>query len=409
MPSAPTARRRWRPESEVDFENLKKSLEDILSTPRFAASKRYPALLQYVVEKTIRGEVDTLKERTIGIDVFHRPPNYDTNSDTVVRYTAGEVRKRLALYYHEVGIDSPIQIELPAGSYVAEFYVPETLAIHSEDKPLLSGSEVPFSAVTVAKKHRRSLQGSMLWTTIILMLAIAFGGIWWRSAIRQSASPFQSFWAPLVSDAAGQPVLICPGAVVFSTTEQTGVQAAENGKQDPLVSTEIARSISQLTDLLGMKNVPFVLRMPPGVGRPDLSLHSSILIGAYSNDLTMQTVSHLRYRFSEQPVQSIYDATQPSIFWSRPRSWANELGNDYGLFARVRNPETGTYVVVIAGLGRSGTEATAAFVTSPRLMSLLLPRLPPDWRSQNIEVILRTEVRNLKPNDPTLEAVWVWK
>src|SRR5208282_2730410 len=46
---------------------------------------------------------------------------YDTNADTVVRYTAGEVRKRLMLFYHEEGRNSGIRISLPAGSYVPVF------------------------------------------------------------------------------------------------------------------------------------------------------------------------------------------------------------------------------------------------------------------------------------------------
>ncbi|MEI9969065.1 MAG: hypothetical protein WDM87_10700 [Terracidiphilus sp.] len=89
--------------------------------PHFAASKRYPALLKYIVENTLAGKSDLLKERTLGVEVFDRPATYDTNADTVVRYTAGEVRKRLQLFYHEEGRHSSIRISLPAGSYVPVF------------------------------------------------------------------------------------------------------------------------------------------------------------------------------------------------------------------------------------------------------------------------------------------------
>ena len=69
----------------------------------------------------MRASSNSLKERTLGVEVFDRPPTYDTNTDTVVRYTAGEVRKRLLLYYSEHGRHNGIRISLPAGSYVAEF------------------------------------------------------------------------------------------------------------------------------------------------------------------------------------------------------------------------------------------------------------------------------------------------
>ncbi len=107
----------WHPETSHDREEILVALQEVLASPHFCNSKRYPALLRYVVETSLAGKADLLKERTLGVEVFHRPPDYDTNADTVVRYTAGEVRKRLSLYYHDH--DSRLQISLPAGSYVA--------------------------------------------------------------------------------------------------------------------------------------------------------------------------------------------------------------------------------------------------------------------------------------------------
>ena len=72
-----------------------------MSHPLFANSKRYPALLAYVVEQTLLGNAAELKERSIGIEVFGRAPSYDANADPVVRITAGEVRKRLSQYYYD--------------------------------------------------------------------------------------------------------------------------------------------------------------------------------------------------------------------------------------------------------------------------------------------------------------------
>src|ERR1035438_4048075 len=109
------------PLSRMDRESILAELQEVLASPHFCNSKRYPALLEYIVEKTLAGEADLLKERTLGVEVFDRPPSYDTNADTVVRYTAGEVRKRLSLYYSDLGRKPVIRISLPAGSYVPEF------------------------------------------------------------------------------------------------------------------------------------------------------------------------------------------------------------------------------------------------------------------------------------------------
>ena len=96
------------------------ALEEILASTHFCNSKRYPALLRYVVEQTLSGHGDKIKERTVGIEVFGRAPDYDTNLDTAVRYSAGEVRKRLALYYSDL-TDSPVVISLSPRSYRPEF------------------------------------------------------------------------------------------------------------------------------------------------------------------------------------------------------------------------------------------------------------------------------------------------
>ena len=116
-----STREPWHPESAQDRQAILHELREIVASPQFCNSKRYPALLQYIVECTLAGKSDLLKERTLGVEVFDRPPTYDTNADTVVRYTAGEVRKRLLLYYSEQGRNSEIRISLPAGSYIPEF------------------------------------------------------------------------------------------------------------------------------------------------------------------------------------------------------------------------------------------------------------------------------------------------
>src|SRR5205823_1868776 len=115
-------KRRQAPAAQYpDGAGVLAQLDRILSTPLFQHSKRYPALLRYVVEQTLRGSGDELKERTLGIAVFGRTPDYDTSADPVVRNTASEVRKRLEEYYSVPGHERELRICLPAGGYVPEF------------------------------------------------------------------------------------------------------------------------------------------------------------------------------------------------------------------------------------------------------------------------------------------------
>ena len=111
----------WFPTSEEERELVRKELDAIVSSHHFRGSKRYPAMLRYVVSAAIDGRASDLKERTLGVEVFGRDPDYDTNADPVVRISAGEVRKRIAQFYHENGHGAKLEIELPVGSYAPEF------------------------------------------------------------------------------------------------------------------------------------------------------------------------------------------------------------------------------------------------------------------------------------------------
>ena len=111
-------------ENETERAAVQAQLERILANSLFKNSKRYPNLLRYVVERTLDGHPGELKERTLGVEVFAREPDYDTNLDPVVRTTAAEIRKRLAQYYQDPAHESELRIVLPLGSYAAKFQMP---------------------------------------------------------------------------------------------------------------------------------------------------------------------------------------------------------------------------------------------------------------------------------------------
>ena len=99
-------------------------LERLLESHLFRNSKRYPNMLRHIVERTLAGQSEEIKERSLGVVVFGRSPDYDCSSDPVVRMSAAEIRKRLAQYYMEEGADAALRIELQRGAYLPLFRYP---------------------------------------------------------------------------------------------------------------------------------------------------------------------------------------------------------------------------------------------------------------------------------------------
>jgi TolB-like protein/Flp pilus assembly protein TadD len=108
-----------------DEDAIRAQLDRVLSSRHFARSERVSKLLRFLVERQSQGKEDQLKESLIGVEVFGRPPDYDTKLDSTVRTEAARIRARLTRYYASEGSEDPLIIELPKGGYVPRYRQPE--------------------------------------------------------------------------------------------------------------------------------------------------------------------------------------------------------------------------------------------------------------------------------------------
>lgn len=405
-----TDRSPWQPITAGDRQEVLAELDAILASPHFCNSKRYPALLRYVVESALHGRPD-LKERTLGIEVFHRPADYDTNSDTIVRFTAGEVRKRLSLYYHDQQDESRIQITLPAGSYTPEF-----LLAGEEIKPtvLLDAGTAPSPISVLPVDHElhpllvadrpAPARTAHLWkfATALLLVILAAAGWWFRS---RKVDVLDQFWRPAVGE--GQTTLICPGGVVFAPNNLSGVQTAKKDTQYPFVSMQIATAIGQLGGVLQREGAKYEVRSAVGLPLNDLRERPVILLGGYNNEWSIRLLSGLRYHFSLDPEGVIVDG-QGNGRWERDKTQSYSSADDYALVARFRDVTTGSMVVVLAGLGRNGSEAAAEFATNPHYLAWLHDQIGNDLHKKNLEIVLKTRVIDGKTGAPSVVALHRW-
>lgn len=133
------------PASPVAFrpEELEDQLARILASGAFTKAERMSRFLRFVLQETINGHKNDLKEYTIGLAVFDRPPSFDPQADSIVRGGARRLRAMLADYYANEGRLDPIHIELPKGGYIPLFtpgaQVPPQLA----DSPVIQTAPPP--------------------------------------------------------------------------------------------------------------------------------------------------------------------------------------------------------------------------------------------------------------------------
>jgi adenylate cyclase len=105
----------------MDAAAIRNELDRILASETFTTAGRHSRLLRYVVERTLAGEGDQLKEYVLGTEVFDRATSYDPRLDSIVRVEVRRLRSRLEEYYRGPGCADPVAITIPRGSYVPMF------------------------------------------------------------------------------------------------------------------------------------------------------------------------------------------------------------------------------------------------------------------------------------------------
>lgn len=101
--------------------DIESALKRVLGSPEFATRAQLRAFLEFVVTRVLEGEPQRIKGYTIATEAFGRSPDFDPQTDAIVRVEAGRLRQQLDLYYAGSGSGDPLRIVLPKGTYVPVF------------------------------------------------------------------------------------------------------------------------------------------------------------------------------------------------------------------------------------------------------------------------------------------------
>lgn len=107
----------WIPDEKL----VRRQLEDIRQSDAFARSARLFLLLEFLVDETVRGRGESLKELVIGDALYSSTCPYDPGIDSSVRVEARRLRRKLKAYYDENGSRASLRITMPESGYRPRF------------------------------------------------------------------------------------------------------------------------------------------------------------------------------------------------------------------------------------------------------------------------------------------------
>lgn len=411
-------------------DEVRRQLQQILASPVFHGSKRCQQFLEYVCVKSLAGEGGALKERSVAVEVFGRPPLIDLGEDTIVRVGAREVRKRLAQYYvTSEGALSEIRIDLPSGSYAPEFrYVtvlPEREALPPPAPPIVK--EPP------SRSHRKAI----IWGALGIVATLAVLVVTRLDAPSPNMAAFQRFWEPVFRSpeplliAMAHPIVYHPSGRALKLSEQN-LPAQEVPLQRPiqvapkeLNGSDLVPVFNQyigfgdmiaandVTAMLARKSHAVRVRLASNIEFADLRNVQTLLIGAITNRWTMEMQQAWRFRFNwtsgtRTMIVDTQATPEAGRQWSIVAQDDGSAPEDYLLVCRIQSPSTGGWLLVGAGLKQFGTEAAGRLLADPEQLGAILRKLPVGWESKNVQLVLHAKVIRNTPALPDVLASYVW-
>jgi len=412
----------WTPTSDYEKGAVEQQLEHLLASPLFNSSKRYGQFLRFVVARALDGQGSQLKERVLGIEIFERNADYDTNTDPIVRVTAAEIRKRLDQYYQNPKHSQEIRLFLPSGSYAPHFSWPghpngfpdAAMAPSANGLAVFKAGSVTAPATrSVLRFERISARAK---TVVIIAALILTLFVAWAALRGPRTTLVRQLWQPFVNSA--EPTLFC----LADQPQYASIRlrdAADPQRVTMLPDTMVTVIIDDVDPLV---NIAGMLRTygknyrvlgESSTTLTDLRRSPSVFIGAFDNGWTLRLTAPLRFHFGNDATMTkfwIEDRNNPD-----KREWLldrlqqkTEDYKDYAIVARFTPPDTDQVSVVAAGIGRGGTVAAGEFLVNENRMNEIVKQLPADWQKRNIEVVLETQVIQGRSGPPRVKAVHVW-
>jgi hypothetical protein len=353
------------------------------------------ALLNYLGQKSLAAEGESLKEYTIGVEALGKPRDYDPRLDATVRVDIGKLRAKLKEHYLTTAARQPVHLEIPKGRYDLVYtrnaVAPETIA----------PTTPPIVAAAPARLHWPVYAAAGL---AMILLSGIFGYLF-AAANRSSsanatlAPELRSFWQPFLD--AAKPTLLVYGTPMFVKLDRFMYRETRLNHPDEIAGDA---EVKKLATVLGTNDTRPIFKFT-GVGeaeglfrltrllteqRVPLAVHrSSNLSWENWKDKNVIVLGSQKYnpQIPQLPQQPKYEADRGRVTnlapqAGEPTEYRNVFNGEFGepveayaVISAYPGLTPNTRLLVLSCSSNEGTGAAAEYVTAPDLMRKLRQKM----------------------------------
>ncbi|HTS61838.1 MAG TPA: hypothetical protein VMH28_07425 [Candidatus Acidoferrales bacterium] len=368
---------------------IREEIDRLIQSKTFQTSEAHRRLLQYLAERTLAGDADRLKEYTVGLEAFGKPPTYDPKHDSIVRLQMGRLRQKLAVYYQSEANGDPVRVSLPKGAFKLVF------------EPNLGRGKDEDAGRSYRRVYILGLALALVavWAVAATLMAIRASRE--AQAVAESWSPeLETLWRPYLESK--RPLLISLGTPLFVRFPEFGFfRDPKVNDWNELDKSERFRGVHKALgdrEILpsynftgaGEASAAFLLARLLATRKHDLQLtRSSILSWQQIADQDVIFLGPPKFNLQLQETAMMQDILVESdgIRNRKPRNGEPEFledhvvpgkpseGETHALITRAAGPSGTGEFLMIAGNASPDTFAAAEWLTQPRRARELVNRL----------------------------------
>lgn len=384
-----------KPDS-VDPIAVEEELRRLLESPGLQHAESLSLLLSYLVQHSLYKPHEHLKEFQLAVDVFGRSQSFDPRLDSTVRVQTSRLRNKLIEYYATLGANDPVIIDIPKGTYLADFRCrPEKIV--SSPVEAVALVSMPPVALPLAKERLPGRQWLVLTgvaVTLAMVAGLLGGMVLFRTPSPATAKPgpemheLRAFWTGFLKSREA-PLVIFSNAE-FKGRPETGLRYLDarsdsrDNINDLYTGVGEALAISELSRVFKLLNREMVVKRAGLLSWDDTRNRDLIFAGSPTENLSLRDLPVaegfvFRAMKAGDPrpgdlaiVNAQSRTGEPKLFFATA---ALPITEDYAVVTLQPGLHPGQSILLLAGTTTLGTQAAAEFVSQNARLEALRKRL----------------------------------